>query len=82
LGAPLARRLLRMRHAGSMTILVKVATAASLTLSAGSFGPTDPVAVCAEQARTYGPDFEVAGSFATTVREVRDLTPGVDCPLA
>jgi hypothetical protein len=40
--------------------------------------PTDPVAVCAEQARAYGPAFEVAGSFATTVREVRDLTPGVE----
>jgi hypothetical protein len=36
----------------------------------------DPAAVCAEQARENGPDFSVAGSFATTVSKVRGLTPG------
>jgi hypothetical protein len=36
----------------------------------------EAVQVCAEQAEVNGPDFRVAGSFATTVSTVRDLTSG------
>ena len=42
----------------------------------GVLGGMDPVTVCAEQARENGPDFRVVGAFATTVSEVRDMTPG------
>lgn len=42
----------------------------------GLLGGMDSAAVCAEQAREHGPDLRVVGSFATTVSEVRGLTPG------
>jgi hypothetical protein len=42
----------------------------------GLFGSVVPDAVCAEQAREKGPEFHVVGAFATTVREVRGMTPG------
>lgn len=41
----------------------------------GCGGLVDPGRTCAEQAADYGPDFSVAGAFATTAGRIRTLYP-------
>lgn len=47
-----------------------------LTISVAGCGwLTDPTRTCTEQAADYGPDFSVAGAFATTTGRIRSLYP-------
>ena len=53
---------------------VALALTLALTGCALLFGP-DAATACADQARLFGPDFGVAGSFNTTVGQIRGLSP-------
>lgn len=55
-----------------------IATLGAMIVMSGCefLGGIDAAAVCADQARESGPDFRVVGSFATTVGDVRGMTPG------
>ena len=59
----------QMRLTVSVLALALVLTGCGLL-----FGP-DAASTCADQARIYGPDFRVAGSFNTTVGQIRGLSP-------
>ena len=55
--------------------IVKAALAALVVTGCAPLPAPEPVAVCREQARVYGEDFRVAGSFATTVGRLRSISP-------
>lgn len=54
----------------------RTATALALALTGCGllFGP-DAASDCADQARIYGPEFRVVGSFSTNVGHIRGLSP-------
>lgn len=57
-----------------MTIRVVILPLLAVAL-AGCGWLVDPASACAEQAADYGPNFSVAGAFATSAGRIRTLYP-------